>query len=132
MQFYLFGELIQPGVSNLENGLVLLFAFLIGHALADFPLQGSFLAIGKERHGGLEKITGTKWPPGTWAYCLTMHSLIHGGAVWIVSGSVRFGAAEFALHWLIDLAKSARLTNFYVDQGLHVLCKCVYVYLLLQ
>ena len=28
----------------------MLFAFIIGHALADYPLQGKFLAIRKNRH----------------------------------------------------------------------------------
>jgi len=109
------------------QGIVLLFALMIGHALADFPLQGDFLAIGKERHGDLEKLTGTTWPRGMWAYCLTMHSLIHAGAVWIITGNVVLGAIEFALHWLIDFAKSSNVTNFYVDQCLHAACKIGYV-----
>jgi hypothetical protein len=116
----------------MEVAAVLFFAFMIGHALGDFPLQGEFLAIGKERFGDLEKLTGTPWPPGMWAYCLTMHSLIHGGAVWLISGSVVLGAVEFVLHWLIDFAKSFGLTNFYIDQSLHVICKLAYVFVLLQ
>ena len=131
MEFNLIGVITLPDAAPWVKGLVLLFAFLIGHALADFPLQGSFLAIGKERHGDLEKLTGTAWPRGMWAYCLTMHSLIHAGAVWIVSGSVVLAAAEFVLHWLIDLAKSWDMTNFYADQGLHLICKLAYVYILL-
>jgi len=114
------------------QGLTWLFAFLIGHALADFPLQGSFLAIGKERHGNLEKVTGTTWPPGTWLYCLSMHSLIHGGMVWAISGSSTLGFVEFVLHWLIDFAKSSRWTNFYTDQALHLACKVGYVFWLLS
>ncbi len=127
MEINLIGAISLPGADPCLQGLALLFAFLIGHALADFPLQGDFLAIGKERHGNLEKLTGTTWPPGMWLYCLTMHSLIHAGAVWFISGSVILGAIEFALHWLIDLAKSSRLTNFYADQLLHLLCKVGYV-----
>ena len=128
MELNLIGVISLTGVDPLLQGLVLLFAFLIGHALADFPLQGDFLAIGKERHGNLEKLTGTAWPKGMRLYCLTMHSLIHAGAVWFISGSVLLGAAELVLHWLIDLAKSSRLTSFYVDQLLHVLCKIGYVF----
>jgi hypothetical protein len=130
MEFEIIGAITLPEVAPWLQGLILLFAFSIGHALADFPLQGSFLAIGKERYGDLEKFTGTKWPPGMWAYCLTMHSLIHGGAVWIISGSALLGACEFALHWFIDLAKSSNMTNFYTDQSLHLICKLGYVYFL--
>ncbi len=122
---------IMVGGVSLTDAAALLFAFLIGHALADFPLQGQFLAVGKERYGDLEKLTGTKWPHGMWAYCLTMHSLIHAGAVWFISGSVILGAAEFVLHWFIDLAKSSNVTSFYVDQSLHFLCKIAYVILLI-
>jgi len=120
-------ELVNPAGGSAELGAALLFAFLIGHALADFPLQGSFLAIGKERHGDLEKLTGTVWPRGIWLYCLTMHSLIHGGAVWLISASPALGFVEFVLHWLIDFAKSSRWTNFYGDQALHLVCKVGYV-----
>ena len=93
MELNLIGVIALPDVNPWLQGLCLLFAYLIGHALADFPLQGDFLAIGKERHGNLEKLTGTAWPRGMWAYCLTMHSLIHAGAVWFISGSVILGAA---------------------------------------
>jgi hypothetical protein len=128
----LLADILPLGASGLGDAAILLFALLIGHALADFPLQGEFLAAGKEMHGHLERLTGTTWPQGMWAYCLTFHSLIHGGAVWIITGSVRLGALELILHWLIDCAKSARLMGFYLDQSLHILCKLAYVYLLIQ
>lgn len=130
MDFSFIGVIPIPEVEPWARACLLLFAFLIGHALADFPLQGNFLAIGKERFGNLEKLTGTPWPRGMWVYCLTMHSLIQAGAVWIISGCAWIAVAEFFLHWLIDLAKSSRLTNFYVDQGLHIACKVVYAILL--
>jgi hypothetical protein len=126
LDFHLAGGSASTGVA------ALFFAFLIGHAVADFPLQGTFLAIGKERHGDLEKLTGTVWPRGVWLYCLTMHSLIHGGAVWLISGSAALGFVELALHWLIDFAKSSRWTNFYIDQGLHVVCKIGYAFYLVS
>ena len=127
MDLNLIGAVTLPDASPFVQGLVLLFAFLIGHALADFPLQGPFLAIGKDKGTGLERFSGTPWPPGMWAYCLTMHSLIQAGAVWVISGSVVLGFTEFVLHWFIDCAKSSKLTGFYLDQALHVLCKIGYV-----
>lgn len=131
MDFNLIGVISLPDGAPWLKGLALLLAFLIGHALADFPLQGSFLAIGKERHGNLEKLTGTPWPRGMWLYCLTMHSLIQAGAVWLITGYASFAATEFVLHWAIDFAKSSRWTNFYTDQALHIACKVAYVFVLL-
>lgn len=32
------------------DGLIVLFALLIGHSLADHPLQGEYLALYKNRH----------------------------------------------------------------------------------
>lgn len=107
----------------------LLFAFTIGHALADYPLQGKFLAIRKNRHIKSIDYIGDS-PASLWVYCLTAHSLVHAGAVWVVTGSAAFGFAEFVLHWLIDFAKCEKWTNFHQDQGLHLLSKVLYVALI--
>lgn len=128
----LFGDALLPLAPGLWDAAVLLFALLIGHALADFPLQGEFLAVGKEMRGRLDELTGTTWPRGMWAFCLTVHALIHGGMVWAITGSVWLGVIELVIHWLIDLAKSARLMGFYLDQSLHILCKVAYVYILIE
>ncbi len=104
----------------------MLFALIIGHALADYPLQGKFLAIRKNRHiKPLEY--GGDVPGIIWVYCLSAHSLVHAGAVWLVTGSVVFGFIEFVVHWLIDFAKCEKWTTFHQDQGLHLLSKVIYV-----
>ncbi len=104
----------------------LLFALIIGHALADYPLQGKFLAIRKNRHiKPLEY--GADVPSAIWVYCLSAHSLVHAGAVWVVTGSPLFGFIEFLVHWAIDFAKCEKWTNFHTDQGLHLLSKLIYV-----
>ncbi len=114
------------------TALVLFWALVLGHAIADFPLQGEFLAVGKDRHADLSAATGGKdWPPSIWLYCLTIHSLIHAATVWVITGSVVLSVIEFILHWIIDLAKNESFTNFYVDQGLHIACKLVYAALIL-
>ncbi len=106
-----------------QNGpLALFFAFAIAHVLADFPLQGDYLAREKQR----SKASGT-WE---WLIALTSHSLIHAGGVWLVSGSVILGAAELVLHWLIDFGKGEGRYGFATDQGLHLWCKLIYVVLL--
>jgi hypothetical protein len=106
----------------------LLFALLIGHALADYPLQGAFLARAKDRHSDSGALFGEqKAPKGLWIHALTAHSLVHAGAVWLVTSSVLLAAVELVLHWIIDFAKCERWTGFHTDQILHVLCKIGYV-----
>lgn len=125
-------EVLQPEWAPWLNAMVLFWALLLGHALADFPLQGTFLAVGKDRHADLSAVTGGRqWPPHVWIYCLTIHCLIQASAVWIVTGSVTLSLVEFVLHWFIDLAKNEKLTGFYTDQVLHILCKVAYAALIL-
>jgi hypothetical protein len=93
----------------------LLFAMLIGHALADYPLQADFLAQGKNRHTAV----GREW----WPWLLGSHCLIHGGFVWAITGSAWLGLAEFLAHGLTDFNKCEKNIGFHTDQTIHVLCK---------
>lgn len=97
----------------------LLFAFIIGHALADFPLQGDYLARAKVRRQAANV--------GEWLVALTMHSIIHGGMVWLVSGSLALGLTEIFLHGLIDWGKGEGRFGLLTDQLLHLACKAGYV-----
>jgi hypothetical protein len=122
-------------LSDLPTGAatfwVVLFALAIGHALADFALQGDFLAQAKNRHADLARFFGEKSQPrDLWIHALTAHSLIQAGSVWLVTGSVVLGAVEFVLHWLIDLAKGEEWTSFSLDQYLHLACKVLYAALI--
>lgn len=102
-------------------------ALLIGHVLADYPLQGAFLSVAKNRHADASAMfEGGKAPRGLWIHALTAHSLVHAGAVWIITGSLALGMAEWVLHWGIDFAKCEKWTNFTADQLLHVACKLVF------
>lgn len=96
-----------------------LFLLLAAHALCDFPLQGEFLAKGKDHTTEL----GRTW----WPIALPAHALIHGAAVAKVTGSTRLGVIETVAHLLIDRAKCEKKIGFYADQALHVACKVVYV-----
>ena len=111
---------------------VVLFALLIGHALADFPLQGEFLSITKNRR--FQPPADGKYPvsPRLWIYCLSVHSLIQAGAVWIITTSPLLGFIEFVVHWLIDFVKCEGATGFEFDQWLHIGTKVVYVILIWQ
>lgn len=108
-------------------GAEILFAMLIGHALADYPLQGAFLARAKDRHSDSGALFGDqRAPKGLWIHALTAHSLVHAGVVWLITSSVLLALLELALHWFIDFAKCEGWTGFHIDQMLHVVCKIGY------
>ncbi len=104
--------------------MILFYQLLIGHALADFVLQGETMAVYKNRRvrAGLER--GPGFPP--WYYWLLAHALIHGGFVYLLTGSWILGLVETALHTVIDFAKSEHKINFHQDQALHIACKIAY------
>lgn len=113
------------------SALVLLFVFAIGHAIADFPLQGDFLSHGKNRHSDVVRLAdGKENPKDLWVYLMSAHCLIHAGFVLLISGVVIFAVAEFILHWLIDVVKCEGKTSFAMDQWLHIASKAVYVLIL--
>ncbi|MEX2580142.1 MAG: DUF3307 domain-containing protein [Verrucomicrobiales bacterium] len=120
----------QP-VTGPASAAILLFALLIGHAFADFPLQGEFLSQGKNRNNQPPRLAdGKKSPKDLWVYLMTAHCLIHAGFVWVVSGYVVLAFAEFVLHWVIDVVKCEGSTSFATDQWLHVATKVLYVVLI--
>lgn len=96
--------------------IALLLLLLFTHALADYPLQGEFLATAKR---GM--VPGMPWWLG-----LSMHAMIHAGMVLVVTGNVWLALAEFVCHSAIDRAKCAGRINMVQDQALHVLCKLVW------
>ena len=59
--------------------LILAIQLLAAHALCDYPLQGDYLAKGKDPWG--------PFPRGVWIHCLTAHAMIHAGSVLLVTGS---------------------------------------------
>jgi hypothetical protein len=100
---------------------VTLFLLFAAHGLCDYPLQGDFLARGKNHKLPL--------PGVPWYQCLIAHSFIHAGAVALILGSLGLGIAELAAHFAIDFSKSAGYfgTNpiraFNIDQACHIVCK---------
>lgn len=92
---------------------------LVGHAIADYPLQGDFLAKAKNR---ANPIPGVPWYHG-----LIPHAAIHGGFVGVITGSLTLGVAEFVVHCLIDDAKCMGRISYNTDQALHVACKVLWV-----
>ncbi len=114
--------------SGLASAMTLLFALVIGHAFADFPMQGDFLSRGKNRHGKPPQLAdGRSNPPDLWIYLMSAHCLIHAGFVWLITGSALLALAEFILHWIIDALKCEGRTSFASDQWLHIATKAAYV-----
>jgi hypothetical protein len=94
------------------DALALLIA---GHAIADYPLQGDFLAKAKNRFAPI--------PGVPWYQALGAHAVIHGGLVLAITGSLTLGLAEIVSHFLIDDAKCAGRISYNTDQSLHIACK---------
>lgn len=109
----------------------LIFKLLVGHAIADFALQSRDMNEKKNRNSVPNDIAPGKAVAVIWPYWMTAHSLIHGGTVYIATGSLLFGTIETVLHWVIDFAKCEKWTNSHQDQLLHIICKGAYAYLIL-
>ena len=94
---------------------VRLFWLLVGHALADYPLQGDFLARAKNAWAPVPGID--------WRIAMMAHCAIHAGVVMLVTHNLVYALLEFALHFGIDVLKCKGITTFRMDQLFHVLCK---------
>jgi hypothetical protein len=119
-------DLLEFPPHTLLAALQVFFALAIGHAVADFPLQGEYLATGKNWRL-LRRLQDPARPEQIWIACMAAHCLIHAGAVWLITGSSLLAVIELALHWSIDVAKCSGKTRFNLDQALHILCKVGYV-----
>lgn len=103
--------------------MIEVFALLVfAHALADYPLQGDFLARGKNRTA---PILGVPWQ-----HPLAAHSIIHGGLVGLITGSIWLGVAETICHAAIDDAKCRGKIGYHADQALHIICKVIWIVIL--
>ena len=94
-----------------------LWLLLIVHALADYPLQGLFLAETKNPWG--PPINGER----IWVWTLPAHGLVHAGGVYLVTRSLWLSMAEFVTHVLLDAGRCRGLYGFHVDQTGHVAVK---------
>lgn len=88
---------------------------IVGHVIADYPLQGEFLSRAKNRF--------TPVPGVPFYQALGAHAVIHGGMVGLITGSTILGLGEAVVHALIDDLKCAGRLNYNQDQALHVGCK---------
>ena len=109
---------MQQVVFPVEQPLDLLILLLLGHFVADYPLQGDKMAV--------EKCPG-KDCTLDWRWWLSAHAGTHGFFVAILTGVPLLGVAEMVLHMLIDLGKCRLGCKLIVDQALHWCCKLLWV-----
>jgi hypothetical protein len=93
----------------------LLFLLVAAHALADYPLQGDFLSQAKNRNTAIGKVF--------WPHALFAHSMIHGGFVLLLTGSIWLAVAEVVIHALTDFLKCDNMITLNTDQFIHLACK---------
>ena len=98
--------------------LELLFMLMVGHSVADTALQTNVMSQGKRRSAGQH-----------WYMWLYAHSMIHGGAVYLITGNLGLGIAEVICHFIIDHLKCENKYSLKTDQLLHILCKVVWWYI---
>lgn len=99
---------------DLHDLAVTALMLMAAHWLADYPLQGEFLSSAKS-NGPMR------------FYHLVAHAGIQGAAVFLVTGSIWLGLAEWAAHTVIDEAKVRGRTTFAQDQALHIICKAIWL-----
>lgn len=105
----------------IHNGFECFGALMIGHFLADYPLQGDFLSRAKNRANPI--------PGVPWYQALGAHAVIHGGFVWAITGFWWLGLLEAILHAGTDDAKCTGKISFNHDQAFHFACKAMWAWI---
>lgn len=107
-----------------EHFTRLLGLLIFAHALADYPLQGEFLARAKNRCNPI--------PGFPWWQALGAHAVIHAGFVGMLTNSVGLAIAELCVHFFTDDLKCRGRIGLNTDQAIHVGCKIVWCYVALN
>lgn len=104
---------------------------LLGHAIMDYWAQSDSLAKMKNHKRDSSQFCppGQK-PQAVWPYALTAHAMMHGAAVWYITGSVWLFFAETISHWLIDFGKCDNKYGMHFDQAAHIVCKVMWLIIL--
>lgn len=102
--------------ANTELFLTTWFMLLFVHFLADFPLQGDFLAKAKDPRNN---------PFEIWFIALFAHSMIHAGFVFLLTESLGLALLMFVTHYAIDMFKCKGKMGegsmaFAIDQSYHM------------
>lgn len=129
----------------------MLIYLLAGHAICDYPLQGDYLAKGKN-HGIATCVCGKDivhvkdefWRlsnsgevanashyhrpshPKPWLRHLFDHCIMHCAMVLLVTGSIELALAELGIHMLTDWLKCDGRISANTDQAIHYGCKVLW------
>jgi hypothetical protein len=98
----------------------MLFWLVVGHFVADYPLQGDFLATAKDRNTAVGALF--------WRHALTAHAMIHAAFVALFTGSIVLALFEAVIHALTDHRKCQKKITLNGDQGVHLFCKLVWAF----
>jgi Protein of unknown function (DUF3307) len=90
------------------------------HCLADYPLQGDFMAKAKNAYAPI--------PGVPWWQAMSAHAVIQGCMVTIATGSPLLGFGEAVVHFLTDHLKCAGALSYSQDQAVHVGCKAIWAW----
>src|SRR5512135_2500192 len=101
----------------------LAFSLVAMHFVLDYPLQGDTVAVQKSP---LCNPQLSKAVP--WYYWMTAHSLMHGGGVLLLTGSLELALIESVVHFVTDYRKCQGKISIHTDQAIHLICKAVYVF----
>lgn len=100
--------------------LELFLLLVLLHYLADYPLQGDFMAKAKNAYAPI--------PGVPWWQAMLAHSFIQGGMVAIATESVLLGAGEATVHFIADHMKCAGYLSYSQDQAVHIGCKLAWAW----
>lgn len=88
------------------------------HFLADYPLQGDFLAKAKNHKAPI--------PGVPWLTALFSHAFIHAGFVWLITGYIWLAVLELFIHAWVDWEKSEGKIDYITDQFVHLIFKAAF------
>lgn len=97
----------------------MLFLLVVGHLIADYPLQGDFLSKAKNP---TNPIPGVPWYQAMFAHCG-----IHAGIVFLITGMWFAAFIEFVVHFATDYLKCSGDISYNVDQAIHIMTKVLIV-----
>lgn len=98
------------------------FLLLFSHALGDFAFQSEYMVKQKQPQKNKD----------SWYIFLLSHSVIHGGLIGFFTGSFLLAMLETVCHFVIDYGKMQGKYDIQIDQLLHVICKALWVLLIIN
>ena len=97
-----------------------LFLLVCLHFLADFPLQGEYMAREKSPKGRpLGRMENAEAPNQEWWLIMAGHCAIHSLMAYLVTYSLWLAVFMFVTHYMIDCRRCYQQITFLMDQMAH-------------